>query len=412
MMLIRRKHLTTFLTLTALLLVLGLAACQPAPPAPTPTATPSTGAAPAEDVEVANVATGEPTEAPTAEPTGEPTDAPTEPPATPAELPPPPEPVGPEAYPEGVNPLTGLPVEDPAILERRPMVVKISNAPEVVRPQSGLSQADILIEYYVEGGWTRFAAVFYGSGSDHIGPVRSARLPDIQLVPIFDGVLVFSGASRGVTDALKETDMYPTLMMTPHFGLSEPWFVRFPREGLAFEHTLYTNTDELWALGVERNLRSTSLPTPGLAFNALPPTGGAPASVANLDYAKTSIRWQYDPVSGKYLRWTDGIVHTDALTGDQLAFDNVVVIGSTLELEYLYPEKYGEEEDSLYIELTGYNGPATYLRDGQVYEGRWFRQEGGMFQFLGPDGQVMPLKPGQTFVQIVRTGYEQVIVRP
>lgn len=412
MSLIRRTRYTGYAVLAALLVV-GLAACQPALPEPTPTATPPVNDATpdetGEDVEVVSVATVEPTEAPTTEPTEEPTDAPVEPSA---ELPPPPEMIGPESYPEGINPLTGLPVEDPSILARRPLVVKISNAPEVVRPQSGLSQADIIFEYYVEGGWTRFAAVFYGSGSNHIGPVRSARLPDIQLVPAFDGVLVFSGASRGVTDALKETDMYPLLMMTPHFGLGEPWFVRFPREGLAFEHTLYTNTDELWALAVERNLRATNIPTPGLAFHALPPSGGSPASVATLDYAKTSIRWQYDPVSGKYLRWTDGIVHTDALTGDQLAFDNVVVIGSTLELEYLYPEKYGEEEDSLYIELTGYNGPATYLRDGQVYQGRWFRQEGGMFQFVGPDGQVMPLKPGKTFVQIVRTGYEQVIVKP
>ncbi|HLU11669.1 MAG TPA: DUF3048 domain-containing protein, partial [Oceanobacillus sp.] len=68
--------------------------------------------------------------------------------------------IGPEFAPN-VNPLTGLTVDDPAILERRPMVVKISNAPPLVRPQAGLNAADIVFEHYAEGGLTRFSAIFY-----------------------------------------------------------------------------------------------------------------------------------------------------------------------------------------------------------------------------------------------------------
>ena len=227
-----------------------------------------------------------------------------------------------------------------------------------------------------------------------------------------DAVLVFSGGSQGVIDTIRESGLYPYLTMSPQFGLAEPYFVRFPREDLAWEHTLYTNTTELWRLASERNLRAPSLPTPGLAFYPLPPEGGSSASVVNLDYAKTSVRWQYDPVSGQYLRWTDGLAHTDALTSEQLHFENVIVMGSTLEMHDLFPEKYFGAEQSLYIELTDYFGPATLFRDGQMYEGRWSRQAGGAFQFTGPGGEPLLLKPGRTFVQIVRTGYEQPIVKP
>lgn len=391
----------TLLAVTAALLAgVVLAACQPTDPPATPTATPAGLAADtgAEDVSVSVLPTA----------TTPPTDAPT---AAPTPIPAPPEPVGPESYPENVNPLTGLVVDDPSMLQRRPLLIKISNAPEIVRPQSGTSHADIIFEYYVEGGWTRFAALFYGDGADHIGPVRSGRLPDLQLAPAFDAVMVFSGGSQGVIDTVRESDLYPYLTMSPQFGLAEPYFVRFPREELAWEHTLYTDTDELWSLAAERELRSPNFALPGWKFDVVPAEGGTPAAVASLDYAKTSIRWQYDPVSGRYLRWTDGIPHTDAVTGEQLAFENVIVIGSTLELHDLFPEKYFGAEQSLYIELTDYNGPATLLRDGQMFEGRWSRIEGGMLQFTGTDGQPMVLKPGHTFVQIVRTGYEQVIVR-
>jgi len=56
------------------------------------------------------------------------------------------------------NPLTGLPVSNPSLLERRPMVIKITNAPDIIRPQSGLTLADVVYEYYIEWGDTRFIA--------------------------------------------------------------------------------------------------------------------------------------------------------------------------------------------------------------------------------------------------------------
>lgn len=361
-----------------------------------------------------------------AEPSETPTEAPTEtailteapaPTSTrtprPTATPRPPKTIGPESYPENVNPLTGLVMDDPSVLERRPLVIKISNAPPVVRPQSGISRADMMFEHYAEGGWTRFSAVFYGQGSEHVGSVRSVRLIDLQLTPAYDAILIFSGGSLGVIDTLREAPIYPKNVISPQFGYGEPQFVRFPREELPFEHTLFTDTAVLWELVDEWQInRRPILTTPGLAFSELPPDGGSPASAASLDYARTTVEWRYDASSGQYLRWTDGIPHTDALTGQQLDFENVIFMSAFHDLQILFPEKYFGEEVSLYIELQG-QGPATLLRDGQAFEGRWVRQGAeDQFSFFGLDGQPLLLKPGQTFFQIMRLGFEQVTIRP
>lgn len=357
----------------------------------------------------------------TAVPTATVTPPPTE---TPAPIPtaaPTPVPVGPDAYPETVNPLTGLPVDDPALLTRRPLLIKISNAPPIVRPQSGLSAADILIEVYAEGGWTRFAGLFYSEDADHIGSVRSGRLIDLQLAQSFDAIFVFSGASNGVIDTVRESPLYPYNTISPQFGYGEPYFVRFPRAELPYEHTLFTSTDALRQWLAEQNVREEpSFSTPGLLFDQSAAPGGYPASYARIDYWQTAAEWRYDAVSGRWLRWTDGIPHTDALTGEQIGFENVIVLQAYHENRVLFEEKYFGEETSWYVELQG-EGPVTILRDGIAYDGRWVRENpGDLITYYDTEGDPIALKPGRTFIQIIsspagpylRTGPEELVVRP
>src|SRR5690606_8212981 len=92
------------------------------------------------------------------------------------------------------NPLTGLPVSDPAMLGRRPIAIKIGNAPRYVRPQSGLSLADVAYEYYIEWGQTRFVAVFYSNDAERVGPVRSGRFFDEHIARMYHSFLFFKGA--------------------------------------------------------------------------------------------------------------------------------------------------------------------------------------------------------------------------
>jgi Protein of unknown function (DUF3048) N-terminal domain/Protein of unknown function (DUF3048) C-terminal domain len=354
--------------------------------------------------------TPSPTQTQTAAPSPTPTLTPTAPATPTVEVAPP---IGPDSYPANVNPLTGLTVADPSVLARRPLLIKISNAPPVVRPQSGLGEADMIFEHYAEGGQTRFSAIFYSQGVSHVGSVRSTRLIDLQLAPAYDAILVFSGGSLGVIDTLRQSPLYPYNVISPQFGYGPPYFVRFPRKDLPFEHTLFSDTSVLWQWTTDKNVRQQpKFSSPGMAFRQLPPSGGSPASAGRIDYAETTAEWRYDALTGDYLRWTDGIPHTDALTGAQLAFQNVIVLSAYHEEVNLFPEKYFGTEKSIYIELQG-DGPITLLRDGQAFEGRWHRKEDkDMLTFTDASGGVLYLKPGKSFIQVIRAGFEQLIIDP
>lgn len=322
-------------------------------------------------------------------------------------------PIGPDSFPPNVNPLTGLTVSDPSVLARRPLLIKISNAPPVVRPQSGIGEADMIFEHYAEGGQTRFSAVFYSQGVSHVGSVRSTRLIDMQLAPAYDAILVFSGGSLGVIDTLRQSPLYPYNVISPQFGYGPPYFVRFPRKDLPFEHTLFSDTAQLWQWTVDKKVRQEPrFSTPGMAFRQAPPDGGTPALSGSIAYAETNVLWRYDALSGDYLRWTDGVPHTDALTGAQLAFQNVIVLSAYHEEVDLFPEKYFGKEKSIYIELTG-EGPMTLLRDGQAFEGVWHRKDDkDMLTFTDASGNVLYQKAGKTFFQVIRAGFERLVIEP
>ena len=115
--------------------------------------------------------------------------------------------MGPDSYPAGINPLTGLSIT-PALQARVPVAIKVANYPRVARPQSGLSLADLVFEHYTEGGTTRFTAVFYGNDAPRVGPIRSARLIDTVIPEMFKGALVASGSSTGVLRKLSFKDWY------------------------------------------------------------------------------------------------------------------------------------------------------------------------------------------------------------
>ncbi len=105
-----------------------------------------------------------------------------------------------------VAPLTGLPI-DPATAARPALVVKIDNFPTIARPQVGINQADIVFEEIVEG-ITRFAAVFQSEDADPVGPIRSARTSDINiLAQLGRPLLAWSGGNPFVTRAIQNANI-------------------------------------------------------------------------------------------------------------------------------------------------------------------------------------------------------------
>jgi hypothetical protein len=307
----------------------------------------------------------------------------------------------PKILPADVNPLTGETVSDPALLDHRPLAVKIANTRPCARPQSGLNEAAVVFEHYVEAWITRFTAIFYGSEVDaeRIGPIRSARLIDIELPAIFDSMMVMSGESGGVKQRVRASD-FAERVISADLGADCPPLCRVPRETVTCNdtaHTLYTNTADLREQAAKSGLDVR--PTlSGWTFSSTPPKGGRPAEVIQIDYLNAPAQWTFDPATGNYLRRQDRLSQVDAITGERVSTTNIVFLFA----HHLFSDiQESPHFYSLEIQFWG-QGRALVFRDGQVFEGMWLRpQRPGLFRLVDASGKPMPLKPGRTWFEFV-----------
>lgn len=315
--------------------------------------------------------------------------------------------IGPDNFAPNVNPLTGLVVDDPARLNRRPVAIKISNYPAVVRPQSGLNSADLIFEHYAEGGVTRFTAVFYGNDANPVGSIRSGRLIDLELPKMYDAAFAYSGSSGPVRLMLRDSPFFDRII-SPDFGHGGYFRVEDPNK--AFEHTLFTDTGTLRAILEERGLNTPPQFQTNIAFHPQPPAGGVPASSIEVRYIGTNAFWRYDPITTGYVRSTDGVVHVDANTGQQLNFQNIVVVAAHHEDTDILEDLVGGGHYSIQIQIWG-EGPVSIFRDGQRFDGRWRRENANdMLTFYDQEGNILPLAPGNSFFQLVPLGFTGLVV--
>lgn len=323
-------------------------------------------------------------------------------------------PVGPENYVTGVNPLTGLMVADPAVLSRLPLAVKISNVP-LSRPQSGLSYADIVWEHYAEGEVTRFTAIYYSQAPEIVGSLRSGRLIDMELVPMFDALYVASGFSGGVYSLMGKANWANRNFSSPFGYEKEPYMTRLNQETRAYEHTLYVMPAAFWDLAATKGLSQAPDLSPGLAFLDTIPAGGTPANALTVDYDKNTItydmRWEYNSASGKYCRWQGGEAMLDELNGQQICAENVIAVGA-MHVDTDIREDSYNGLPSIQIQLWG-EGPASLFRDGQRFEGEWSRQNAeNMLVFTTLNGDILYFKPGTSWFEVVPIGFDRLTTEP
>ena len=298
------------------------------------------------------------------------------------------------------NPLTGEEVADPANLQRRPIAVKLSNAPaDYTRPQAGLNDADIIFEHWTEGSVTRFTALFYDTVPTNVGPVRSARLIDLELPAMYDAMLAFSGASVGVNQRLNASDFSDRLLRA-----SEPGFYRTGDTTKPFEHTLYIRLAELWQAVANDGLNSPPQFGSFNAFSEEPPAGGSPAGTINIDYKTEKIEWVWDAGIGKYRRWMDFEEHVDANTEEQVTAANVIFLTPYHVNDANICEQINNgvcAALSIEIQLWG-SGPAVVFRDGQQFDVTWHRDgRNDQLTFTDTAGNPFPLQIGNSWVQLM-----------
>ncbi len=316
-----------------------------------------------------------------------------------------------------VNPLTGEKVSDPNVLNRRPLEIVIGNANEVgVRPQSGTSYADWVFEHETEApDITRWGAIFYGKTPDRVGTDRSCRIIDDELPAIFKSLLACSGMSGGTREFyIKPSDFnQEQRFFSPDFGDGTPMFFRMDIATASW-NTLFVNPTEVWKAAEKRG----SNIKPDLTvftFSERSIAAGTPATDIGLTFHSSSVEWKYDSsvktcssLGGCYLRWNDGAAHTDALNGQQLSAANVIVV----YVNYTPDQRFLEEEYPKYgIKLFGWQiqlwgdpgGNVKIFRDGQEFDGKWSRPtRPDTLSFKDAKGQPIPLKPGNTWVELVR----------
>lgn len=306
----------------------------------------------------------------------------------------------PEDFGEDRNPLTGEIVEDPAVLARRPLAIKISNAPALyVRPQSGLNSADWIFEHTAEGAVTRFTMIVYGKTPEKVGPIRSARLIDIELPQMYDAALIYSGTSVGVGQRMAQSPIAGQLVRT-----NEPGYYRTGDTSKPYEHTLYAIPEKLWEGLEARELNRPPQFNTQVAFSTETPANGRPATEATIDYKSTFVRWLWDEDSGRYLREADGDIIIDENDGQQVSAANVVIISPFHVEDPTICEQIADGQCvalSVQIQLWG-SGQGVVLRDGQVFDVTWHREApGDMLTFTDADGNPFPLQIGNTWVQLV-----------
>ncbi|NMC16663.1 MAG: DUF3048 domain-containing protein [Chloroflexi bacterium] len=303
--------------------------------------------------------------------------------------------IGPGNFPADVNPLTGLQVEDPSLLERRPVIVKVANYPAVGRPHAGLSYADIVWEYYIGEGSNRFAALYYGQDASKIGPVRSGRLVDPELARMYQAVLAFSGAN--------EENVLPRIYdLLGNRILTEGNCPGLCRDDYTVVG-VFANSADVTATLAARGVTQSKPDLTGMLFDTKLPSGGRKAEKATLFYNYLDKGdWVYDESSGKYLRWIENannyeqmIPLVDRLNNEQLAFSNVIMAYAT------YTEYSSVLHDIAVWDNTS-GMKAVVFRDGQAFEVTWkASSQEKPIQFFDAQGNLFPLKPGNTWINLI-----------
>ncbi|MBN2048554.1 MAG: DUF3048 C-terminal domain-containing protein [Anaerolineaceae bacterium] len=322
----------------------------------------------------------------------------------------------PEDFGENINPLTGLPVDDPTLLQYLPALISLTNWPVTARPQAGLNSASMVYELYIGSGMSRFLAAFYGEYPDYqpedeggnscdpnssadsqngcvdmsrIGPIRSGRLPFESLRLLNNGFLVMASAYSGVA---KNLSSFSNIYGSDSGDINS---AMIPIEALREIAINYSKTLEPGSLS-------------GNVFDPSPPSGGKPADTFWYYYNQANqIAWRYDDRVGAYYRFADladgqhYMRLTDRLSGEPVTIENVVVLFAN----HRYCTDVAFEVDLLNIN----KAPALLFRNGQMYEIFWttanseFELETGKLRpirFIDAEGNPVPLNPGQTWVHL------------
>jgi Protein of unknown function (DUF3048) N-terminal domain/Protein of unknown function (DUF3048) C-terminal domain len=272
---------------------------------------------------------------------------------------------------KSTDPLTGGDVIDHEVI-----AAKVENI-GAARPQVGLSQADITFIQEVEGAQTRLIAVYHSRFPKRLGPIRSARSTDAQLLPLFGKPgLVYSGANSSVQRKIDNSSIVAIPRSTRDSRRVAP-------------HNVFVNLDK-----IAKSAKLAKAKSIGWTFNDAA-ARGATAKAVKVRVGHDTFDFRYS--SGRYtVRW-NGSRYADGDSGVITKADNVVIMKV-----HNHPDGNRDVQGAPSIQSdTVGTGAVTICRDGRKIEGRWERAKAAApLRFSDKSGNVIALKPGQTWVAL------------
>jgi hypothetical protein len=292
------------------------------------------------------------------------------------------------------SPLNGMGVEDEAAMDRRVIAVKIDNHWNA-RPQSGIEQADAVYELLVEGGLTRFIALFHHSDTEYLGPVRSGRPTDPTLVKYIGAPLQISGAQPWVSSLIAG---YGVKMLGDNGNTT------FRIRTRSAPHNLYGSTLLMRDEADRREYPDDPPSQPIFDFGE--PTSGDPdATNITLDWSdRPVVRWEWNGT--EYLRfngddphnWRSAPVADEELTEEQIAADTLVVITAA---KYWASSSSGAGSAVPALDTVGSGTAYVFYGGVVVVEGQWARESvDERFELTLEDGSAITIPAGRLWISI------------
>jgi len=283
-------------------------------------------------------------------------------------------------------PLTGLPDPSGLSVKRPALTVKIENTPQAL-PQWGIDQADVVYEEIVNGGITRLAAIFNAHAPEKVGPVRSVRPTDTQVVWPLGGIFAYSG---GAPYAVASISTVPGLKLIDESSAGTAMF-RDPN--LYAPHNLFAIASQLFARG------GSPIPPPTLfSYRTSKEIAGGLAAVRFIVPFPSyyQVTWTWDTASTSWDRTLFGKADATG-TGVRESPKNVIVMWVN------YVNGIGTEAS--YANLQG-SGTAAFFVDGKETMGTWSRgaSKSDVVQYKSANGKTALMTPGQSWVELLNVG--------
>jgi hypothetical protein len=299
--------------------------------------------------------------------------------------------------PPPIAPLTGLPQPDAGLRQRVAMVVKVDNV-DPARPQAGLDAADVVFEEMVEGRVTRLIAIFQSTDAARIGPVRSTRTTDIDIVSALNHPLYsYSGGNANYVAQLRASPVIDVGADT----FAAPYIRSGPHP---LPHNLYPNTAALLALAPKGSGPPPALFAYGAAGQPAVGAGATPATHLDLNFGFAAAIWDWDPAAQTWKRGQNG--SADVLqSGQQIAAANVIVQFIPYTTDGFATGEGISPPPAIPKGQTVGSGTAVVLAGGTVIQAKWTKASStAVTQFTDSAGQPIKLTPGRTWIELAPVG--------